>query len=441
MKIILINTGISGSGFNNYKKGMDQTWINHGLASIGAYLKKSGYDFDYLDLRRLRGWSHFRTLIARRSPDAVGISAMTVDYDTAVKCATLIKHINADTKIVIGGIHASLCADEVALDKNFDHVVTGEGEEVFPHILNGSIGSKKTTAVPINSLDSIPFIDRNIFGNIEYPIYTKLFPSPFATFIAARGCSYNCAFCQPAERILFGKKVRSRSVENLVGEVLKVRKDLNINSYLIHDDCLLSNIKWVEELIRQLEQNGLNLPFAIQSRADLICKNPDIIRRLSLQGLTMVLIGFESGSQRVLDFLKKGTRVEDNINAAKICQKNNVAIWANYMLGIPTETKSEALETISMVKKINPEVASPSFFTPYPGIGLFEYCKDNDLLLVKRSKDYRRNPYTPKIKGIDYAYLRKKLNESLYGSKMNYYISRAKSAIHRVLPNNSVFTK
>ena len=122
-------------------------------------------------------------------------------------------------------------------------------------------------------------------------------------------------------------------------------------------------------------------------------------------GLRGYFIGFESGSDRVLRFIHKGTHRAQNIAAGSICRKYGIAIWANYMLGLPTETKEEVLETISMLREIDPDYHSPAFYTPHPGSDLYDYCIENDLSLIVDHDSYRRNPDGAKIKGVDYEWL------------------------------------
>ena len=83
------------------------------------------------------------------------------------------------------------------------------------------------------------------------------------------------------------------------------------------------------------------------------------------------------------------------------------------MLGIPTETKEEVMDTVRMIKKIKPDVRSPAFYTPHPGSDLYKYCIENNLSLIKSHSEYRRNPYGEKVKGVDYNFLRKARDESL----------------------------
>jgi len=83
-----------------------------------------------------------------------------------------------------------------------------------------------------------------------------------------------------------------------------------------------------------------------------------------------------------------------------------LVIWANYMMGIPTETKEEVMDTVKMIREVDPDYFSPSFFTPHPGTDLYDYCVEHDLSLVADYDSYRRNPTEPKIKGQDYEFLK-----------------------------------
>jgi radical SAM superfamily enzyme YgiQ (UPF0313 family) len=123
-------------------------------------------------------------------------------------------------------------------------------------------------------------------------------------------------------------------------------------------------------------------------------------------GLKGYFIGFESGNARVLNFLRKGTTPARNRRAARVCRQHGLAIWANYMLGIPTETRKEVMDTVNMIREIDPDYYSPAFFTPHPGTDLYDYCVEHDLSLITDYDSYRRNPTEPKIKGQDYEFLK-----------------------------------
>jgi anaerobic magnesium-protoporphyrin IX monomethyl ester cyclase len=415
MKVTLIYPGITECGFDSLK-GNEGSWMNHGLAVISAALKHKGHNVNLLDLRRLKGWEHFRQAVKDNLGEITGITMMSVDYDAGIAAAKIIKEIKPATKIFVGGPHPSICPEELEGLQCIDCVFKGEGEVTFPKLVDDLVNGKKLPKVVdgyrLEDLDESPWADRDLFDCPEEP-FVPFLKAPFVTLIAGRGCKYNCNYCQPAERLMFGKNVRRRSVKNVIDELNYLNNRYHFNSFMIHDDCLTENRDWVMEFCRQYKADGFTQPFVAQSRADIICKNSDMVEVLSKTGLKLVIIGFESGSDRVLKFLRKGCTRKQNLEAAHICKRLGIKIWANYMLGLPTETNEEVLETMSMLEEIRPYHCSPAFYTPHPGSDLFEIGKKMGIHLITNHASYRRNTYEPKIKGPDYNFLAGILSKSI----------------------------
>jgi radical SAM superfamily enzyme YgiQ (UPF0313 family) len=195
-------------------------------------------------------------------------------------------------------------------------------------------------------------------------------------------------------------------VENVIEELKELRERYGFASFMFHDDCLTEDRRWVAEFTRRYQEEGFDQPFFCQSRADILARHPDMVEMMAQAGLKGYFIGFESGNARVLNFLRKGTTPERNLEAARVCREHGLAIWANYMLGIPTETKEEVMDTVTMIREIDPDYHSPAFFTPHPGTDLYDYCIGHDLSLITDYDSYRRNPTEPKIRGQDYEFLK-----------------------------------
>jgi radical SAM superfamily enzyme YgiQ (UPF0313 family) len=335
--------------------------------------------------------------------------------------------------------------DEVAKNAHIDYIVTHEGEITFPKLLQSlAVGQAPTERVLVGEapeLDDLPFPDRDLFLNEwrragyvsdspEDPFVPEL-PPPFVTLIAGRGCKYNCSFCQPAERRLFGRGVRRRSPANIIRELEELRDRYRFASFMFHDDTLTEDQEWVVEFCRLYEARGFTQPFFCQSRADIVVRHEDMVARMAEVGCKGYFIGFESGNDRVLRFIRKGTTRAVNLEAARICRRYGISIWANYMLGLPTETQEEVLDTISMLRQIDPDYYSPSFYTPHPGSDLYAYCIEHDLSLITSHDQYRRNPTEVKIKGQDYEFLKWALDESMRRTPANRLRRRVKSVWRR----------
>jgi anaerobic magnesium-protoporphyrin IX monomethyl ester cyclase len=419
VKTTLIYPGIAGRGFDCLSQGMDAGWISHGLAYLSASAKASGFAVDLIDLRALKGWDHFREELARRDPDVVGLTMMSVDVNPVRQCLEIIHQVKPQTVTVVGGPHVTLALDDSLLLPHVDYLVAREGEITFRKLLRAIAEGERPTEKVLwgeqPDLDVVPFPDRDLFlqewrkhgytlDSPEVP-FVKELPPPFLTIIAGRGCIYNCSFCKPGEDMIFGKGVRRASPQTVLRELLVLRESYHFASFMFHDDCLTEDTLWVKEFCRLYEDAGFTQPFFCQSRADIIVRHPEMVATMAHAGLRGYFIGFESGNQRVLNFLRKGTKVEHSYKAAEICRRHGLKIWANYMLGIPTETRDEAMDTVRMIRDIDPDYYSPAFFTPHPGTDLFDYVVEHDLSLISDYDSYRRNPTEPKVKGQDYEFL------------------------------------
>jgi radical SAM superfamily enzyme YgiQ (UPF0313 family) len=425
MRVTLVFPGIALTGFDSYRKrpSVDANFIDHGLASVGAAAKARGHDVDLIDLRRLTGWDDFRWRVRASDARVWGITSWSLHYPDAVRCMRLIKEEREDAIVVLGGVHATISTPQVMRNALADHVVIREGEVSFPWLLEkldaGDTPPRLIEGIPPD-LDAIPWVDRDLFdmaGELETPMVPGL-PTPFVTTNAGRGCPFKCNFCQPAERTVFGNKAKMRSTENVVAELLYLRERYAFRSWMAHDDLFFLNPKWMREFCDRYQAAGLDQPFICQMRADMICRFEAEVARMADAGLAWAMIGFESGSQRILDLFEKGTTVEQNLRAAEICRRYGVKVWANIMFGAPTETKAEVLDTVRMVRRIAPDHFSASFFTPTPGSGMFDVVEAQGLAIVDDFNASCRSPNEAKIRGVDYAWVSRAIDAARGGQDL-----------------------
>lgn len=409
-KVLLVYPGIGISGWKK-RGGMgssgENLWIHHGLAIIGACLEKEGHEIRLADLRHYHGWQDYLTLLSNFNPDFVAISVSYLDTKYAMRCAELTKQNNANVKVMIGGLCPTLFSERFIDNANIDFIVTHEGESACCGIINGTITDRlvKGTTPDVSSL---PFAKRDMF-EYEYELGCRFVPTqelPVITMISGRGCPFHCTYCQGAESYVYGHKTRMRSVDHVIDELKELRDKYNFKSITWWDDTFTFNKKWIYEFCDKYEKNGFKQKFVACTRADITIKNEDMIKRLAEVGMDWGLIGIESGNQRILDFLKKGTTVDMNKRAIDICHKYGIKVFGTFMFGLPTETNQEAFDTYKFIKDNKPEIASVFYFTPIPGTEIFDYCNNNDLILRDDLLNIERtSKYTKNIKNVDYEYL------------------------------------
>lgn len=421
MKIVLLDPGFGESSLNTFGDSHWSSVIHHGLCSISAYAKSKGYkDITLVDIRSFKDWNDVEKRIREIKPDIVGISMRSCDFNVAKKAAGIIKNIDNKIVIVGGGVHATIATEDVIAEKNFDYIVKGEGEisfvELIKKIENGETSERVINGIAPD-LDTLPFDDRELYDyktTLRLVSYPGIMRPPMITIIGSRSCPFNCTFCAPHAKTMFGPKVKFRSPEHVIEELKELRRKYAFKSIKFYDYSFGMSADWVYSFCDLLDKNNFKVDILAQNRADLICRNEDLIKRMKASGLKLMLVGFESGSQKVLNILKKGITVEQSIKAAEILRKHKVLTGGSFMLGSPGETHEDVDATVRLVKTIRPNFTSIAYFTPCPGSELYEYCKANNLSLVKSYDDLvTYAPSVPKIRGIDYEYLHRATEEMM----------------------------
>ena len=401
-------------GFGKRKVRITQNgeiqWISHGLAMIGTCARKAGFDIDVFDLRDLNSWEEFSNIVEREQWDVIGMSISYVDYKVSMEAIDIIRRVSPKSKIIVGGFVPTIFPELLQTNEKIDYIIKGEGEKSFVALLellkHGMTTDKVVESIKPD-LGELPFIDRTLF-QYDRELTCQIAPHqpfPHITMIAGRGCPFQCRYCQPAERQVYGK-YRIRPVQHVIDELKELRDKHHFTSLSFWDDTFTLKKDWVMEFCDAYEREVFKAKIFIYCRADIACNNEDMIKRLAEVGVAWVCIGFETGTQRMLKFIGKGVKIEQNYKAAEIFTKYGVEVMGSFMLGLPTETKEESLSTVDMIKRIDPYHVWLFYFTPIPGTYLYDYCKDNNLIIRKDMLNIERvDMYSRNIFGIDYDYL------------------------------------
>ncbi len=400
-----------------------------GIAYLAAVLEKEGHKVSIidafaegLDLRSLEA------RIKKATPDLVGITGMTPVIDNAFRTARICGRYAK--YVVIGGPHVSVVGKRIfEQGPDIDYAIQGEGEISFPSLLNAIERNKDIKNVPglitrdfenppaqfIDNLDSLPFPARHLLPNERYKYI--LAEGRVTTMFTSRGCPYHCIFCDKA---VFGSKWRGRSASNVLDEVEYVVKDFSINSIIFYDDLFTLKKERVKEICQGILERGLEIEWKCEGRVNIV--DEESLGLMKKAGCSMIAYGVESGNQKGLDYLNKGTNVGQIRKAFELTRNAGIKPMAYFILGIPVETYEDELGTIEFAKEIRPAYAQFSILSPTPGTRLY----DNAIEMGWYREVDAQNPMDKDIKRpaiINENWDEDKLNKILREAHRRFYLS------------------
>lgn len=348
-----------------------------GLLYVSSHLKARGYAVEVFD-STFSSPAALEEHIKASRPPVVGVYANLMTRGNVLKVMRAAKE--AGSRVVLGGPDPANYLEEY-LTRGADVVVIGEGELTLEDVLSGrpvaeldgvayrdSDGKivRNEPRAMIADLDAQPFPDRAAIDQQRYvDVWREHHGSGAVSLITARGCPYTCTWCSHA---VFGYSHRRRSPENVVAEVEHIVATYAPDQLWYADDVFTINHKWLFEYADLLEQRGLRLPFETISREDRL--NEKVVETMARMGCSRLWIGAESGSQRVLDAMKRRTDAERVKSMVHLLQRYGISVGMFIMLGYDGEQRSDIEATVDFLKGAAPDsflttVAYPIKNTPY----------------------------------------------------------------------------
>jgi anaerobic magnesium-protoporphyrin IX monomethyl ester cyclase len=360
MKIALINPSIPQS----LKKE------NLGLAYLAACLEADGHVTRIID--EIAG-DNVDTQLDEFKPDIVGISFMTMYAPRAYALAKDIK-AKRGIPVVFGGTHPTAMPEEAI--EHGDCVIRGEAEWVFPQAITDNRLEGIIEASPPDDLDALPEPRRDRMAMHVYAeAGEELCGFNYRTLgvITSRGCPFRCEYCINSQR---ETQLRFHSAERVVEEIQYLVDRYGIESIAFYDELMATHIDRFTEICEKFIETGLNkLKWECQIHARRV--RPDMVRLMKRAGCLQVNIGFESGSQRLLDRMRKDCTVEHNEAAARMVREAGIRVRGSFIVGTPGETEEDVRLTERFIKRSKIDFASIHYLTPYPGTALYEQFKDD----------------------------------------------------------------
>jgi len=328
-------------------------------------------------------------------PDIVGYSVMTGSQRYYLE---LNRRIRAATPVfsVFGGPHPTFFPEMIE-EEGVDGICIGEGEGAMvdlatalargglePDIpnwhfkLNGAV-VRNPVRPAVADLDSLPLPDRDlVYARDELSRRNKI-----KHFITSRGCPYNCTYCfNHALFDIYGakaKRFRQRSVDNVIAEVKAVRAKYPLEFVVFVDDTFVVSRSWLEEFAEKFPKQ-VGLPFFCNTRANLVTREQ--VEMLKAAGCFSVSMGVEAGNDRVRnELLKRGMSREHIVNAARLFHEAGLHFTTTNIIGLPTTSIEDDLETLDLNIECRPDYAHVFIFQPYPRTQLGEFARERDLMV------------------------------------------------------------
>ena len=351
-----------------------------GLLYLATIAKKARYNVELvrpLTLEEIKKYSGF---------DIICLSATTLEYPMTCDVASFIREYFPDTKILIGGTHATALPEEVRFSNLFDSVCVGEGERTILHMIKDV---EENRLLPIyfplgfiGDLDDIPFPDRSLIkGNHGGNIFIDK-ETGNENIITSRGCPFDCAFC--ASQSMWKRKVRYRSVNNIIAEIQDIINKYGTRVFRIADDNITSNPKRCLEFCKAI--TPLNVEWRCSIRAESVTS--EVAKALVQAGCLEISPGIESGDQRVLDYLNKRTTLEKMRVGCENAKRVGIGIRALMMIGTPGESPNTPEKNRDYLKILPYDMATLSTFLPLPGTPIWDSPEIFNCEIL--SKDFRK---------------------------------------------------
>ena len=360
------------------------------LGYLAAAIRKN-HDVEILDgIKEKLTFEKIQRICKEKKPDIIGIQIFTFHIILVRQYLDLIKSILPGAKIILGGPHPSSSPSNIFdFFPKADWAFRGEAEIGLAKFLDlfaeDKISAETFRKVPgliwrdggktianeqifIDNLDDLRMPSWDLIRPDAYPLspHGGFFRNyPIAPIIISRGCPFSCTYC--AGHLITGKKIRFRSADNVIEEIKILYHQYGIREIHIEDDNFTFNRNLVMEFCRKLKDNNLNISWTCPNGVRLDTLDKDLLLAMKDAGLYSISVGIESGSERILKDMKKNLTKETIKEKINLIEECGLDVSGFFIIGYPTETKNDIMETIDFARSLDLKRAGFSLFKPFPG--------------------------------------------------------------------------
>ncbi|MSR77777.1 MAG: radical SAM protein [Candidatus Omnitrophica bacterium] len=391
--------------FGNYQAAARRisTFPPLNLCIVAAIAKKAGWEVQLIDAH-IEGLNDDELIkaVGDFNPDLIGLTAATPFYPNAARVARMLKQA-LGKPIVMGGPHVTYFGAKAFVD-GLDYLVIGECETVltefleqfekgnrYPDVLGIMTHKEEEVfyrggAPTVSNLDTASLPERSLLKHELYMMGTSKGRKRYTSFQMSRGCPFSCIFCASD---LYGKKVRRRSIDNVVEELKMVLHQYKVEHIYFVDDVLTLDRAYIFKLCDAIEKHQLKFTFESSTRADLW--DEALAVRLKQCGLVRISFGLESADDHVRELMKKGVSLDSHIVANKINNRLGIETTNSAIIGLPGDTRESINRTVQYIcSQRELQHITLNIAIPYPGTEMFKMVERGDHGLKLVEEDFSK---------------------------------------------------
>jgi len=320
-------------------------------------------------------------------PHIVGISSTTKNYGIAKEHARKAKEYNLP--VVIGGVHISFMPQN--LTEDMDVGVSFEGEITIVDLMRSFLANGRFNKAGLYNINGLIFRDNGelvitkprefiqSLDTVSFPARDLLEVKESTSMLTSRGCPHRCAFCSTSR--LWGNRIRYASAEYVAEEIELIYKKYGSKLITIYDDMFTFNSRRIKDILSEFKKKSAfgKVRFQCNIRTDVLTEEiAEIFHEMNVEA---VGLGMESGSQKIIDYLKTGgITVGDNAKAIAILRKYHIIPYCSFILGSPPDDKEAIAQTLKFIKDNRINNLDFHVLTPYPGTPVWDYAKEQGLV-------------------------------------------------------------
>lgn len=401
-----------------------------GLGYLAACLKKDGHKVQIILKHRNFASPHdFSDFIRREKFDIIGIKVMTSTMYDASESIKLIRAVNQNVTIILGGPHVSADPQNIfKLIPDVNYAFHGEAEIGLTKLVNAlsknnaeddylsqvpNLVWRKDSQTVINKselvfdLDMIPFpafelMDPKTFHNMRFNGYSRRFP--ISPITLTRGCPNKCTYC--GAPTINGHKIRSRSVENIVEEIKLLTTKFGIKEIQFFDSNCAHRYGPLREVLRRIISERIDITWCAPNGIRIDSIDKELVGLMKQSGCFQVNVGIESGSPRILKQIKKGLSLNIVRGKIKLLRDAKIEVVGFFMIGFPGETVDEISQTISFAMELPLTGFSGSILCPQPGTEIYNELNLDDHTSLDTLINHDHNHYQNNLSEVPLKQLR-----------------------------------